>query len=75
MDFILIAVAVLGGIGLIAALVLYVCSKKFAVFETRASQRLPRRCPVPTVVVAALPVVAVWPMRSSRVPTPAVSTG
>ncbi len=33
MDFILIAVAVLGGIGLIAALVLYVCSKKFAVFE------------------------------------------
>ena len=33
MDFILIAVAVLGGIGLIAALVLYVCSKKFAVYE------------------------------------------
>ena len=33
MDFILIAVAVLGGIGLIAALVLYACSKKFAVYE------------------------------------------
>ena len=33
MDFILIAVTVLGGIGLIAALVLFVCSKKFAVFE------------------------------------------
>ena len=33
MDFILIAVAVLGAIGLIAALVLYVCSKKFAVYE------------------------------------------
>jgi len=33
MDFILIAVMVLGGIGLIAALVLYVCSKKFAVYE------------------------------------------
>ena len=33
MNFILIAVAVLGGIGLIAAIVLYVCSKKFAVYE------------------------------------------
>ena len=33
MDFILIAVAVLGAIGLIAALVLYVCSKKFYVYE------------------------------------------
>ena len=29
MNFILIAVLVLGAIGLIAALVLYVCSKKF----------------------------------------------
>jgi len=33
MNFILIAVIVLGGIGLIAALVLYVCSKRFAVYE------------------------------------------
>ena len=33
MDFMLIAVAVLGAIGLIAALVLYVCSKKFYVYE------------------------------------------
>ncbi len=33
MNFILIAVLVLGAIGLIAALVLYVCSKKFAVYE------------------------------------------
>ena len=33
MDFILIAVAVLGAIGLIAALILYVCSKKFYVYE------------------------------------------
>ena len=33
MNFILIAVVVLGAIGLIAALVLYVCSKKFAVYE------------------------------------------
>ena len=29
----MIAVAVLGAIGLVAALVLYVCSKKFAVYE------------------------------------------
>ena len=33
MNFILIAVIVLGAIGLIAALVLYVCSKRFAVYE------------------------------------------
>ena len=33
MNFILIAVIVLGTIGLIAALVLYVCSKRFAVYE------------------------------------------
>lgn len=33
MSFIIIAVAVLGGIGLISALVLFVCSKKFAVHE------------------------------------------
>lgn len=33
MDFILIAVIVLGGIALISAVILYVCSKKFAVHE------------------------------------------
>ena len=33
MNFILIAVIVLGGIALIAALVLFVCSKRFAVYE------------------------------------------
>lgn len=33
MNFILIAILVLGGIALVAALVLYVCSKKFAVEE------------------------------------------
>lgn len=33
MNFILIAVIVLGAIGLIAALVLFLCSKKFAVYE------------------------------------------
>ncbi len=33
MDFILNAVLVLGGIALIASVILYVCSKKFAVKE------------------------------------------
>lgn len=33
MNFIFIAVAVLGGIALVSAVVLYVCSKKFAVYE------------------------------------------
>ncbi|MCF0202619.1 MAG: Fe-S cluster domain-containing protein [Bacteroidaceae bacterium] len=33
MSFILSAVIVLGGIGLVAAVILYVCSKKFAVYE------------------------------------------
>ena len=33
MNFIMIAVLVLGAIGLIAALVLYLCSKKFYVYE------------------------------------------
>lgn len=33
MNFMMIAVAVLGVIGLVAAVVLYVCSKKFAVYE------------------------------------------
>lgn len=33
MNFILIAVIVLGGIALISAVVLYICSKKFAVYE------------------------------------------
>lgn len=33
MNYVLIAVTVLGSIGFIAALVLYVCSRKFAVFE------------------------------------------
>ena len=33
MNFILIAVIVLGGIALISSVILYVCSKKFAVYE------------------------------------------
>ena len=39
MDFMLIAVIVLGAIALVAAAVLYVCSKKFAVKED------PEDCP------------------------------
>ena len=33
MNFILIALVVLGGIALVAAVILYICSKKFAVHE------------------------------------------
>ena len=40
MDFFLIAVIVLGSIGLIAAIVLYVCSKKFAVYEDSRIQQV-----------------------------------
>ena len=40
MDFFLIAVIVLGSIGLIAAIVLYVCSKKFAVYEDPRIQQV-----------------------------------
>lgn len=60
MNFILIAVAVLGGIGLIAAIVLYVCSKKFAVYEDpRIAQVTELLLKVPTAVDAALQAVAV----------------
>lgn len=40
MDFFLIAVIVLSSIGLIAAIVLYVCSKKFAVYEDPRIQQV-----------------------------------
>ena len=40
MDFFLIAVIVLGSIGLVAAIVLYVCSKKFAVNEDPRIQQV-----------------------------------
>lgn len=60
MNFILIAVAVLGGIGLIAAIVLYVCSKKFAVYEDPRIAQVTELLPVrPTAVDAALQAVAV----------------
>ena len=69
MSFILIAVLVLGAIGLIAALVLYVCSKKFYVYEDPRSLS---NCRVPTAVdVASLDVVA-WLMPLLRVPMLAV---
>ena len=73
MNFILIAVIVLGAIALVASVVLYAVSKKFAVKEDpRIGQ-----------VLEVLPGAncggcgfagAVWPMRLSRVPTLAAST-
>lgn len=61
MNFILIAVLVLGAIALIAALVLFGVSKKFAVEEDPRLGQVERFCQVPTVVVAVLPDVLVWP--------------
>ena len=61
MNFILIAVLVLGAIALIAALVLFGVSKKFAVEEDPRLGQVGEICQVPTVVVAVLPDVLVWP--------------
>ena len=62
MDFILSAVIVLGGIALVAAVILYVCSKKFAVYEDPRLALSLRLCLVQIVVVAAIPAVPVWLM-------------
>ena len=66
MNFILIALVVLGGIALVAAVILYICSKKFAVHEIHVSDKWLPFCLVPTVADAALPVVQVWPTLSLR---------
>ena len=56
MNFILLAVIVLGAIAFVAALILYVCAKK-----TTGSVRCSRCCLAPIVVVVALPDVQPWP--------------
>ena len=70
MNFMMIAVAVLGAIGLVAALVLYVCSKKFAVYEDPRISQVAALLPG----VAALPDVVPWPMLWSKVLMQEVST-
>ena len=60
MNFILIAVIVLGAIALIAAIVLFAASKKFAVY-VHVLRRWASCCPEPIAVDADSQVVAVWP--------------
>ena len=60
MNFILIAVLVLGAIALIAALVLFGVSKKFAVEEDPRLGQVGEILPGANCVVAVLPDVPVW---------------
>ncbi len=74
MNFIVIAILVLGSIALVAALVLFGVSKKFAVEEDprlgQVGEILPK---VLIVVVVVLPVVPVWLLPLSRVLMPVLS--
>ncbi len=69
MNLILIAVISLGAIALVLAAILYVASKKFAVYEdpriAQVSEVLPRLIVVDVVirVAAALPTLASKPVR------------
>ena len=71
MNFFLIAVLVLGAIGLIAALV----PRSSPSTKTHVLLRLLSSCLVPIVVVADLLDVAVWLMHLSRVLTLEASKG
>ena len=62
MNFMLIAVIVLGAIALVAAAVLFVCSKKFAVKEDPRIAQVSAVLPRPTVAVADSQDALVWPM-------------
>ena len=61
MNVILIAVIVLGGIGLVAALILFLAAKKFAVHEDERIGRWLKCCLRPTVAAAASPAALVLP--------------
>ena len=63
MNFILIAVLVLGAIALIAALVLFGVSKKFAVEEDPRLGQVGEILPGANCVVVVLPDVPVWLQR------------
>ena len=71
MNFIMIAVLVLGAIGLIAALVLYLCSKKFYVYEdpriAQVTEQLPGANCGGCGFAGDLLDVEAWPMHLSRV--------
>lgn len=66
MNLILIAVISLGAIALVLAAILYVASKKFAVYEDRGLPRWGKCCPRQTVVDVAILVVADLPMLASK---------
>lgn len=74
MDLILSAVLVLGAIALVAALVLFGVSKKFAVEEDPRLGQVGELLPGPTAVVAVLPDVPVWLLRWLRVLMPVALT-
>lgn len=62
MNFILIAVIVLGGIALISAVILYVCSKKFAVHEDPRLGQVTAVLPEQIAEDVAILDVQVWPV-------------
>lgn len=62
MNLILIAVISLGAIALVLAAILYVASKKFAVYEDPRIAQVGKCCPRQTVVDVAILVVADLPM-------------
>ena len=66
MNLILIAVISLGAIALVLAAILYVASKKFAVYEDPRIAQVGRFCPRPIVVDVATPVVADLPTLVSK---------
>lgn len=61
MDYILIAVIVLGAIGLIAAIVLFAASRSLLSMRIHVLLRWANCCLEPTVVDADILVVVVWP--------------
>lgn len=61
MNFILIAVIVLGAIALVSAVVLYITSKRFAVYEDPRLETVTEALPVQTAVAADFQAVVVWP--------------
>ena len=62
MDLILVAVISLGAIGLIAAVILYAASKKFAVYEDPRIAKLAKCFLRQIAVDVVIPVVPVLPV-------------
>ena len=66
MNLILIAVISLGAIALVLAAILYVASKKFAVYEDPRIAQVEKCFPRLIVVDVAIPVVAALPTLASK---------